>query len=66
MKKILSALIISAVSVTVMACPKGTTLQGGTGPHHKGGKCVAKSDVKQQQTPKKDTSSQQKTVNNKF
>ncbi|MBV6574045.1 hypothetical protein JL980_14435, partial [Acinetobacter baumannii] len=23
------------------ACPKGTQLQGGTGPNHKGGKCVA-------------------------
>jgi hypothetical protein len=23
------------------ACPKGTHLEGGTGPNHKGGKCVA-------------------------
>lgn len=29
-----------AASGTAMACPKGTTLVGGTGPNHKGGKCV--------------------------
>lgn len=29
-----------------MACPKGTTLQGGTGPNHKGGKCVAVTKAK--------------------
>ncbi len=31
------------LSVSAFACPKGTQLQGGTGPHHKGGKCVAMS-----------------------
>ncbi len=29
------------LSVSAFACPKGTQLQGGTGPNHKGGKCVA-------------------------
>ncbi len=43
MKKItrlLSVGFISFISVTAMACPKGTTLTGGTGPNHKGGTCV--------------------------
>ena len=31
---------LSLVSLTSLACPKGTTLVGGTGPHHKGGTCV--------------------------
>ena len=34
-------LVFSLTSVTAFACPKGTHLVGGTGPHHKGGKCVA-------------------------
>lgn len=51
MKKIIHlavAATIASLSATAMACPKGTTLQGGTGPNHKGGKCVAtlKQDVK--------------------
>jgi hypothetical protein len=43
MKAILTAvaLVFSLTSVTAFACPKGTHLVGGTGPHHKGGKCVA-------------------------
>ncbi|MHA3090597.1 hypothetical protein [Acinetobacter brisouii] len=43
MKKILTsavALTFAVLSANAMACPKGTTLQGGTGPKHKGGKCV--------------------------
>jgi hypothetical protein len=34
------ALTFAVLSANAMACPKGTTLQGGTGPKHKGGKCV--------------------------
>jgi hypothetical protein len=44
MQKILSLGLIvglSLVSLTSFACPKGTSLVGGTGPHHKGGTCVA-------------------------
>lgn len=43
MKKILASvavLSLAIVSANAMACPKGSSLQGGTGPHHKGGKCV--------------------------
>ena len=43
-----------------MACPKGTTLQGGTGAHHKGGKCIATKQPVKKETPAP------KTVNNKF
>lgn len=46
MKKIISALFIATLglaSVSAMACPKGSTLTGGTGKHHKGGTCSAKS-----------------------
>lgn len=52
MKKILTsavALTFAVLSANAMACPKGTTLQGGTGPKHKGGKCV----VVKQATPTK-------------
>jgi len=28
------------LSATAFACPQGTTLAGGSGPNHKGGKCV--------------------------
>lgn len=49
MKKI-SAIILSStlalMSATAFACPKGTSLQGGTGPNHKGGKCVAVAGAK--------------------
>jgi hypothetical protein len=31
---------LSLVSLSSLACPKGTTLVGGTGPYHKGGTCV--------------------------
>ena len=50
MKKItrlLSVGFISFISVTAMACPKGTTLTGGTGPNHKGGTCVPVNAQKQ-------------------
>lgn len=45
MKKITLAVISTialSLSANVFACPKGTTLQGGVGPKHKGGKCVPK------------------------
>lgn len=45
MKKITLAVISTialSLSANVFACPKGTTIQGGVGPKHKGGKCVAK------------------------
>ena len=44
MKKIttyIAATALTLLSVSAFACPKGTTLTGGTGPNHKGGKCVA-------------------------
>lgn len=44
MKKIttyIAATTLTLLSVSAFACPKGTTLTGGTGPNHKGGKCVA-------------------------
>ncbi len=28
------------LSATAFACPQGTTLTGGSGPNHKGGKCA--------------------------
>ncbi|MCU4412895.1 hypothetical protein KTH71_02380 [Acinetobacter sp. WU_MDCI_Axc73] len=49
MKKISVILLSSTLallSATAFACPKGTSLQGGTGPNHKGGKCVAVSGTK--------------------
>lgn len=55
MKKILTsavALTFAVLSANAMACPKGTTLQGGTGPKHKGGKCVAVHKV-EKKTPAK-------------
>ncbi len=44
MKKLLvvsSALALALASGAASACPKGKHMEGGTGPHHKGGKCVA-------------------------
>lgn len=49
MKKIatiLTTIILASASANAMACPKGTTLVGGTGSNHKGGKCVKKADTK--------------------
>lgn len=51
MKKITSVLTASLFvlfSATAMACPQGTTLTGGTGTNHKGGKCVSIANVKAQ------------------
>jgi hypothetical protein len=47
MKKIVFAAILGLfASSMAFACPKGSHMEGGTGPHHKGGKCVANSDAK--------------------
>jgi hypothetical protein len=51
MKKIstlFAAGLFSLLSATAFACPQGTTLTGGTGANHKGGKCVAAATVKHQ------------------
>jgi hypothetical protein len=45
MQYILAA-VLCVASATAFACPKGTHLVGGTGAHHKGGKCVAQADAK--------------------
>lgn len=45
MKKLLSVALVIAlgfVSASVIACPKGETMTGGTGKHHKGGTCTPK------------------------
>lgn len=43
MKKIIVvsvlSLLVSLVSISASACPKGTHPVGGTGSHHKGGTC---------------------------
>lgn len=44
------ALVLGFASATAFACPKGTHLVGGTGPHHKGGKCEAAQDAKPAET----------------
>ena len=54
MKKIstiLTAAIFSLLSATAFACPQGTSLTGGTGANHKGGKCVAVQKTAQHQAP---------------
>jgi hypothetical protein len=43
MKKLAIAglvVLLSVVSVSALACPKGTHPTGGSGSHHKGGTCV--------------------------
>ena len=43
MKKIstfIAAGLFTMLSATAFACPQGTTLTGGSGPNHKGGKCA--------------------------
>jgi hypothetical protein len=50
---ILTAGVLAMLSVSAFACPKGTQLQGGTGPHHKGGKCVANGKATAQKAKKK-------------
>lgn len=54
---ILTAGLFTVLSASAFACPKGTQLQGGTGPNHKGGKCVAANVVKtkKETTKAKDT-----------
>jgi hypothetical protein len=42
MKKIVIAAVLGLFAANMAyACPKGAHLEGGTGPNHKGGKCVA-------------------------
>ena len=57
MKKI-STLVVaglfSMLSATAFACPKGTSLSGGTGPNHKGGKCVATMNMAKHNPTKQD------------
>ena len=36
------------LSATAFACPQGTALTGGSGPNHKGGKCVATAPMTKQ------------------
>lgn len=51
-KEFALGMVLTVAAVSAMACPAGTHLVGGTGPHHKGGECVkegaaaAKSEVK--------------------
>ena len=58
MKKIstfIAAGLFTTLSATAFACPQGTTLSGGTGANHKGGKCVATMNVtKHDQAMKQD------------
>ncbi|WP_171478561.1 hypothetical protein [Acinetobacter ihumii] len=65
MKKI-SVIILSSslalLSATAFACPKGTSLQGGTGPNHKGGKCVAVTGTQAKAAKKADTKKTTQTV----
>lgn len=44
------ALVLGLASSAAFACPKGTHLVGGSGPHHKGGKCVAAAEAKAAET----------------
>jgi hypothetical protein len=39
------ALVLGLASSAAFACPKGTHLVGGSGPHHKDGKCVAAAEA---------------------
>ncbi len=59
---ILTAGVLAMLSVSAFACPKGTQLQGGTGPHHKGGKCVAVSGKTTAQKSKKKKLKKQKQM----
>lgn len=58
MKKIstfIAAGLFTTLSATAFACPQGTTLSGGTGANHKGGKCIATMNVtKHDQAMKQD------------
>ncbi|SDB87417.1 hypothetical protein [Acinetobacter boissieri] len=68
MKKItcsIIALSLSALSATAFACPKGTTLQGGEGPHHKGGKCVVATGATAKKTEDKKAKVEKKVESTK-
>jgi len=58
MKKIstlIAAAFLTTLSATAFACPKGTTLVGGSGPNHKGGKCLAISGATTSKAAKPET-----------
>lgn len=68
MKKFAQFFSVSILSIllsaTAFACPKGTTLSGGTGPKHKGGKCILiqnNHNLSKQQTTHKITTNQPST-----
>ena len=44
MKKLAALILLVAFgfATSAMACPKGETMTGGTGKHHKGGTCAPK------------------------
>lgn len=47
------------LSATAFACPQGTTLAGGSGPNHKGGKCVPATAMAKQNKMKHDQTAKQ-------
>ncbi|ENX43282.1 hypothetical protein F887_01454 [Acinetobacter sp. NIPH 2100] len=57
---ILTSGLFTVLSASAFACPKGTQLQGGTGPNHKGGKCVAAGVVKTKKETVKATNTAKK------
>ncbi|MEX3779896.1 hypothetical protein AB3518_12530 [Acinetobacter baumannii] len=61
---ILTAGVLAMLSVSAFACPKGTQLQGGTGPNHKGGKCVAVHGKATAQKAKKEATKTKQEVKN--
>lgn len=48
--------LFTMLSATAFACPKGTSLSGGSGPNHKGGKCVATMNMAKHKATKQDKS----------
>lgn len=65
MKKIttvIAASVLAMISATTFACPKGTTLTGGVGPHHQGGKCVTSTGAPAAKAVKKDANKAQATA----
>lgn len=57
MKKLLvvsTAITLALSAGAASACPKGTHLEGGTGPKHKGGNCVAAMKAASAMSMKKD------------
>ncbi|WP_151750559.1 hypothetical protein [Acinetobacter sp. TUM15131] len=69
MRKIATSLtagLFTVLSASAFACPKGSQIQGGTGPNHKGGKCVATGVVKtKKETTKATTTAKQEAVKTK-